>query len=440
MSEIELLMRRLDREKRARKEAETLLEHKSRELYESNEQQRLLAQCMAEQAQRIQSILDTAPEAILTLGLDGTIASSNPATERIFGYCGNELIGKSVAQLMPYLAASGVTETLAELVKGGPSQSHEAMGRRRDGSEIPIELTVSAMPDLRGYTWLVRDIAKRRQMEAQLAHASKMESVGALAAGIAHEINTPIQYVGDNTRFLDDAFRDLDSFLEKVEVLIEQCQAGTVSPTAVEEVKAAAEDADLEYLREEVPKAIAQSLEGAERVVKIVRAMKEFSHPGTEEKTAVDLNRAIESTVTVSRNEWKYVSELELNLDPELPLVRCLPGDLNQAVLNLIINAAHAIEKRRDDEGKLDALGKIRVSTRKLDGQVELRIGDNGTGIPEELLNRIFDPFFTTKPVGKGTGQGLAITYSVIVEKHHGTIDVETKLGEGTTFILRLPI
>lgn len=440
MSEIELLTRRLEREKRARKEAETLLEHKSRELFESNEQQRLLAECMAEQAQRIQSVLDTAPEAILTLGLDGTIASCNPATERIFGYESHELIGKSIAKLMPYLGTATVVETLETLVSRGPAEAHEGMGRRRDGVEIPIELTVSAMPDSRGYTWLVRDIAKRRQMEAQLTHASKMESVGALAAGIAHEINTPIQYVGDNTRFLDDAFRDLDAFLEKVEVLLEHCQSGSLKPDVIEEVKTAAEAADLEYLREEVPKAIAQSLEGAERVVKIVRAMKEFSHPGTEEKSAVDLNRAIESTVTVSRNEWKYVAELELDLDPQLPLVRCLPGDLNQAILNLVINAAHAIEKRRDDEGKLDALGRIGVSTRKLADQVELRISDTGTGIPEELLTRIFDPFFTTKPVGKGTGQGLAITYSVIVEKHHGTIDVETKLGEGTTFILRLPI
>ena len=189
-----------------------------------------------------------------------------------------------------------------------------------------------------------------------------------------------------------------------------------------------------------MPQAIRQSLEGTERVAKIVRAMKEFSHPGVEEKTAIDLNRAIESTVTVSRNEWKYVAEVVTDLDPDLPLVRCLPGDLNQAVLNLVVNAAHAIEKRREVERNVDQLGHIAVSTRRVGDQVELRVADDGTGIPADVLPRIFDPFFTTKPVGKGTGQGLAITYSVVVEKHGGTIDVETESGRGTTFILRLPL
>ncbi|MCA9103924.1 MAG: PAS domain S-box protein [Planctomycetales bacterium] len=440
MSNLDLLLRRLEREKRARKEAETLLELKSRDLYEVNEQQHLLTACLADQAHRIQSILDTAPEAILTLELDGQIGSVNPATERIFGYPAEELTGKSIAYLIPSFRANALTEILPTLIAANSSQCHEEIGRRSDGQELPIELTVSALPDDGGYIWLVRDIARRRQMEAQLAHASKMESVGALAAGIAHEINTPIQYVGDNTRFLDDAFQDLDDVFGKIELLLNAYQDGTLRPELVAEVREAAEKADLEYLREEVPKAIAQSLEGAERVVKIVRAMKEFSHPGSEEKTAVDLNRAIESTITVSRNEWKYVSEIELDLDPDLPLVRCLPGDLNQAVLNLVINAAHAIEKRRDDEGKLDQLGTIRVSTRRVGESVELRIADSGTGIPEELLSRIFDPFFTTKPVGKGTGQGLAITYSVIVEKHGGSLDIETKVGEGTTFVIRIPL
>ncbi|HKX30785.1 MAG TPA: ATP-binding protein, partial [Blastocatellia bacterium] len=200
---------------------------------------------------------------------------------------------------------------------------------------------------------------------------------------------------------------------------------------------AAVRDADVEYLAEEIPKALQQSLEGVERVSKIVQSMKDFAHPGTEKKPA-DINKAIESTVTVAMNEWKYVAELVTDLDPNMPLVPCLLSELNQVILNMIVNASHAIADvvGDGDHGK----GTIRVSTRHDRGWAEIRISDTGTGIPEKVRDRIFDPFFTTKEVGRGTGQGLAISHSVIVEKHLGTIGFETMEGRGTTFIIRLPI
>ena len=197
------------------------------------------------------------------------------------------------------------------------------------------------------------------------------------------------------------------------------------------------DQADAAYLLEEIPRAIDQTLEGVGRVAALVNAMKEFSHPDTKEKSLLDLNRAIAGTLTVARNEWKYVAELETDFDPSLPPVSCHPGEFNQVILNLIVNAAHAIGDVARQGGR--KMGTIRVQTRKCADWAEIRIEDTGTGIPEKVRSRIFDPFFTTKEIGKGTGQGLAIARSVIVDKHGGSLHFETEEGRGTTFIVRLP-
>jgi signal transduction histidine kinase len=206
---------------------------------------------------------------------------------------------------------------------------------------------------------------------------------------------------------------------------------------AVLEISAAVEGADIGYLLEEVPKAIEQAVEGVTRVSTLVSAMKEFSHPGTKEKTPLDLNHAIESTITVARNEWKYVAEMVTDYDASLPLIPCQPDQFNQVILNLIVNAAHAIADVTAKGGP--AKGKIGIQTRNLHDWAEIRIQDTGSGIPEKVQSRIFDPFFTTKAIGKGTGQGLAIARSVVVDKHNGSIHCETEEGKGTTFIIRLP-
>jgi signal transduction histidine kinase len=270
----------------------------------------------------------------------------------------------------------------------------------------------------------------------QLSHAQKLDSVGQLAAGIAHEINTPIQFIGDNVRFLKETFVELIGLLEIYKGLLHAAREGTLDQPAIRDAVTATRKVELAYLLKEIPIAIDQTLEGVGRVATLVGAMKEFSHPGTVNKVPLDLNHLIQSTITVARNEWKYVAELETKLDPSLPKILCQPGEFNQAILNLIVNAAQAIaEKNRDTTD----LGNITVTTRKLDKDVEIRVRDTGAGIPANVQTRIFDPFFTTKEIGKGTGQGLAITRSVIVDKHSGSIDFETIEGEGTTFIIRLP-
>jgi len=199
------------------------------------------------------------------------------------------------------------------------------------------------------------------------------------------------------------------------------------------------EAADFDYLIQEIPHAIDQSLEGLQRVSKIVRAIKEFSHPGSEEKRGVDLNRAIETTVAVAKNEWKYVADVETAFDETLPLVPCLAGEFNQVILNLIVNAAHAIGERAGNESPV-CKGKITIGTNRRGAWAEIMVTDTGNGIPEEIRSRVFEPFFTTKAVGQGTGQGLALAHSVIVGRHQGQLWFDSEVGKGTTFYLRLPL
>jgi signal transduction histidine kinase/CheY-like chemotaxis protein len=277
---------------------------------------------------------------------------------------------------------------------------------------------------------------ERHQMEIQLRHAQKLESIGQLAAGIAHEINTPTQFIGDNLRFMQDAFNDLLGLLGQFHVLLEAARSQSFAPGPTGKIEQTIQTIDLPDLEKEIPQAIGQALSGVQRVAKIVQAMKDFSHPGNETKMPVDLNRSIESTLTVCRNEWKYVADLQTDFDLSLPLVSCLPGEFNQAILNIVVNAAHAITDKVGDKGQ----GIIGVSTRRQGDKVEIRISDTGTGIPEAARGKIFDPFFTTKEVGKGSGQGLAISRSVVVDKHQGEIFFETETGRGTTFVIRLPL
>jgi PAS domain S-box-containing protein len=282
------------------------------------------------------------------------------------------------------------------------------------------------------------DVTERKMMEAHFAQSQKLESVGQLAAGIAHEINTPTQYVGDNTRFIQDSFGDILAALDEYESLLKAARNDSISSDLLKQVEEKIAEADIEYLREEFPKAIRQTLDGVDRISRIVQSMRAFAHPETGVKMAIDINKAIESTITVARNEWKYIADLETDYAADLPLVPCFVSEFNQVVLNMIINATHAIADVVGDgsQGK----GRIVISTSVAGKWAEIRIADSGAGIPQNIQNRIFDPFFTTKEVGKGTGQGLAISHTVITEKHGGAISFETAQGKGTTFIVRLPL
>ena len=277
------------------------------------------------------------------------------------------------------------------------------------------------------------DIHEAMLRQAQAANATKLESIGQLAAGIAHEINTPTQYVGDNVRFLGEAFESVQKCIDDLTALMGL--DGEALPAAG--VRTALGRADMPYLREEIPKAIVQSLDGIQRIAKIVGAMKEFSHPG-QDRTPTDINHAIANAITVASNEWKYVATIDTDLDDTLPPVPVIPGEFNQVILNIIVNAAQAIAAAQEADSTRK--GTIRVVTRHTAQWAEIRISDDGCGMPRHVQAKIFDPFFTTKPVGKGTGQGLSIAHHVIVKKHRGTISVSSEMNRGTTFTIRVPI
>lgn len=342
-----------------------------------------------------------------------------------YGYSREQFLGMTIKDIIPKEEIGHWRPVAGE---------SERLTRHRLASGEVLQVEVAANPIEFGgrAAWLVLalDVTEQKQLEEQLKQAQKLESIGQLAAGIAHEINTPIQYIGDNTNFLGNAFHDLRR-------VFAQYQSAAKNPDGLADAEKAAEEADLAYLVNEVPRAIDQTLEGVRHVARIVKAMKEFAHPGTDEKTAVDLNHAIQNVITVSRNEWKYLAEIVTDLDSNLPPVLGLPGELNQVFLNLLINAVHAIQAVGSGH---DKKGVITLTTRRIGAAVEVRVADTGCGIPESIHRRIFDPFFTTKPVGQGTGQGLAIAHAVVVTRHSGGITFESQVGRGSTFIVRLPI
>jgi PAS domain S-box-containing protein len=383
---------------------------------------------------RTRAILHTAREGIFILTLEAEVESMNPSAERMLG------LGRGEGGCCPFLdfVAEGdreaiglaLTAAAAAAPSTGPAQSAGLL--KRGGGEIPAECRITRIdtPSGPALCVFVRDLTESRRLQLELHQAQKLEAVGRLAAGIAHEINTPVQFIGDNTRFLADAFEGLREMLRRQDEAVEACCADRRQDLA-----AAAAELDLPYMLEEVPKTISRTLEGVRRVATIVRAMKEFAHPDQKEMVATDLNRALEATLEVARNEYKYVADVETALGP-VPLVACHAGDVNQVFLNIIVNAAHAIA---DMVKGTEARGRIRVATRSEGDSVVIEIEDTGGGIPAPIRDKVFDPFFTTKPVGRGTGQGLAIARSV-VEKHGGVIRFETEEGKGTRFQILLPV
>ncbi len=395
-----------------------------------------------EKLTRLGYIVEQAAEIIMTADHDLNIVYVNQAFTESFGYTLDDVVGKQVHILYPTQVEKVLSKVLKAFETEGFWTGRITMSRK-DGSTFEEELSIRPNMDSTGtitsYLSIGRDVSEQIMLERQLHQAQKLESIGQLAAGIAHEINTPMQYVGNNTLFLQDSFKDIVDLFDRETKIIETARNGALDSEVLIELEKALKDTDVSYLAEEIPKALEQSMEGIDRVTEIVRAMKEFSHMGDDEMKAVDLNKAIESTVTVARNEWKYVAELELDLDGDLPSVPCFPGQINQVVLNLITNAAHAIGEKLGPEHSGD-LGKITVSTGVEGEMMYFKVSDTGTGIPEDLRHKVFDPFFTTKEVGKGTGQGLSIAYSVITEKHGGDITLDSVMGEGTSFIVKLPL
>jgi PAS domain S-box-containing protein len=437
-----VMVTRLQRVGAGRPRAERLVET-------SDELERTRA-ALRESEHRFRLLVATFPGAVYrrVLDPDMTIEFVSDTIEAITGYASAGLTGnaeRSFASLVHPDDRERIAEEVHAAVEGGRHYGLAYRIVRADGEEAWVGDRGQAVAGGDGtvvsLSGIVSDITERKRLEAdhgrmelELRVAQKLEAVGQLAAGIAHEINTPIQFVGDSVQFLKDSFEDLERLLAEYR---DACAAATGPEGEALRVRVerAEADADVAYAQERVPAAFERTQDGIERVASIVRAMKEFAHPQTEQAPA-DLNRALATTLTIARNEYRYVADIDTRF-AELPPVVCNLSDLNQVFLNLIVNAAHAIQDTQSVPPAVN--GTIRICTVH-DGDTALvSISDTGGGIPDAIRTRIFDPFFTTKAVGRGSGQGLAIARAV-VEKHGGTLTVETELGSGTTFTIRLPI
>jgi PAS domain S-box-containing protein len=324
------------------------------------------------------------------------------------------------------------------------SISFITMHRSKAGDDIPVEVLLKyAVPpgNAPRFVAIVRDISERiRQrdekeaIQSELLQKHKLESVGQLASGLAHEINTPVQFIGTNIEFFSNAYTDTIQFITGLR---------TASLEWPEEIRnqmtEALKQLDWEYLKSEIPTAVAESKDGIDRISSLLSAMKRFSHPGSTKMVSTDLHEIIDTALTVSRNEWKYVAEIVTAYGGDVPKIPLLVDQMGQVVLNMVVNASHAIQEKRTKNGNQE-MGVITISTRLAGEEVELTFQDNGNGIAAPIIKKVFDPFFTTKEVGKGTGQGLAICHDVITKKHHGKLLVTSKEGTGTTFTIILPM
>jgi len=430
--------------------AEKLLKDRTAELVKSNQElkrqikkRKKARRSVKEAYRKVEHLISSLPTILIGLSRENEIIHWNTVAEKVFETPASDVLGLTLSQCGLTWDWDKVSDGIAKSRAEGCNVRLDNIPYRNAADEeryLGLTITPYSGEDnsMLGLTIIGADITERIKFEAQLNQSHKMEAIGQLAAGIAHEINTPTQFVGDNTRFLQDAFGDLIKACNLYKELVETVKSGTLNEKLVQDVEKRFEELDIAYLEEEVPQAIEQTLKGVDRITHIVQAMRIFAHPGGAEKEPIDINKEIEKTITITRNEWKYVAELITDFDDTLPSVPCHRAEFNQVILNLIVNAAHAIA---DANGAHPSKrGTITISSAHDGNWTEIRISDTGPGIPPEIRHRVFDLFFTTKEPGRGTGQGLAIAHSVIVDKHGGKIDIKTEENQGTTFVIRLPI
>jgi PAS domain S-box-containing protein len=394
-----------------------------------------------------QAALDASDDHVLITDRKGLIVFANAALARSHEASRELLIGRPATLIMPSELNIEQLEKIRQAYRDGQLLRISVQGRRSDGGVMWVSMAIRPIFGADGRanhfisigTDITREVEdarikeelqsrietqeqERQRMAMELRVAQKLEAVGRLASGVAHEINTPMQYIADNVTFLNASIVDVAGVIVAYRRDASQGQE-------------AARSVDVDFLLEEMPKALLRAQDGIDRVTEIVRAMKEFSHPGSASQSSADLHHALENTLAMSRSEYKHVAVIEKQFGA-LPLVPCKIGELNQVFLNLIVNAAHAIERAAKDCSS----GCIRITTEHCGEDVAVAIEDNGCGIPQEHMDKIFDPFFTTKDVGEGTGQGLAIARSIVVDRHGGAIDVHSEVGVGTRITIRLPI
>lgn len=404
--------------------------------YRQREQLRESAERARETAELLDGLFNAIPDIIGVQDTNHRMIRYNAAGYQFLGLSYEQVRGRRCYELIGQKKPCDDCATVEAIATRRPARVEKFLPETGIWFESRSYPVLDDKGEVRYIIETLRDITakkraeeERKNMQAQIMLSEKLASVGQLAAGVAHEINTPVQFVGDNLRFIKDSLKNLTHLLEKAEVL---AGTSTVSPGDTSGQKIT--ESELNYLKEEIPSAIEESLEGIAAVARIVRAMKEFSHTGADNLALCDINRTIENLVVISKNEWKHITTIETRLEKGLPMVPCLIDELNQALLNIIINAAQALEESVQKGSK----GKITIETSSDAEHVAISISDTGPGIPDAIKNKIFDPFFTTKPAGKGTGQGLPIVFNSIVKRMNGQLTFESKPGKGTTFCIKL--
>lgn len=386
-------------------------------------------------------LLDAIDSVLIGIDKDLRIRRWNHRASDLLGITTEEALSKSLTELPIRWDNPEDVLGFLQSSKAKSTSRFETTFVNSDNRSIVLGLSCYPVIDngqCHGSLVLGTDLTDQRIVEQQLQQAQKLESVGQLAAGIAHEINTPMQYLGDNLDFVKMKFDRLIEYLQASTRLTQMAKDANLEAELADTMMAQAKKLKLEKLYTQLPEALTDSIDGVSHVSRIVRAMKELSHPGGEEKTPVEINHLLETAITISTNEWKYVAEIDTKFDSEIKDLLGLSGELSQVFLNLIVNAAHAIGDVTDC-GRLGK-GLITIRTCQTNEAVVVEIGDTGGGIPEKIRDRIFDPFFTTKDVGKGTGQGLSIAHSVVTQKHGGRLTFDVEEGVGTRFIIELPI
>ncbi len=401
-------------------------------------------QALAASEERFRLLAENSTDMISKHTADGVYQYVSPACRSLLGMEPGDLTGHSIFEFCHDNDLDDVHGRFAGIVKHGDSTTLKYRIRKKDMLYTWFETTFTALPNaepgkISEIQAASRDITQRLLLEEELNQSHKMEAIGVLAAGIAHEINTPIQFIGHNTRFVSES---VDEILQFVRESRDHVNPGDMDNTAeiLPALRESLNQFNLEYFLDQIPRALNENLEGIDRVVTIISAMKEFSHTGQEQqrKVAFDLNRALQNAAILARNEIKYVADIEFHLIPNLPLISCYANDLNQVFLNLLVNAAHAIADKVDTS--IGERGIISATSRVGGEAIEISIADSGSGIPTEIQDRIFEPFFTTKDIGKGTGMGLSLAHDIVVKKHGGRLSFKTELGHGTCFTISLPI
>lgn len=386
--------------------------------------------------------------AVITVDREGMVLSANQVALTTLGWEMDDFIDRQIHETIHHSQDDGseypwdFCPVFAAIEDGSSHHVDGDVFWKKDGSSFSADYIVCPTRDdenqITGAVLTFRNLTEQRIKESKRIHSMKLIAIGELSSGIAHEINTPIQFIGNNVSFLNESFQDLFDLVKNYRQLVEKVQESGQYNALVEEIVNQEDLTDIDYLAEEVPQALEQTLHGVERVAKLVQGLKGFAHSGAagEQKAESDINEIITNALLVSKNAYKYVAELETELS-ELPTLKVFPGDIGQVIINIVVNSAHAIEEKRTED---DPMGKITIKTSYEEDYIIIRITDTGGGIPEGVRERIFDPFFTTKEVGRGSGQGLAISHTIITEKHGGDITFDSTEGVGTTFVIQLPI